>query len=111
MDIMHRTQSIAGIKGQGHGWSKGQICLIGYNFWSNCHRDFKLGSYFSLWKAAPNMILTFDLDLKKFTQVQKFWNISVKEIFPKYASILCTGHNLLLVSKVKVKVDQKVKFT
>ena len=34
-------------KGQGHGWSKGQICLIGYNFWSNCHRNFKLGSYFS----------------------------------------------------------------
>ena len=31
----------------------------------------------------------------------------IKEILPKYAWILCTGHNLLLVSKVKVKV----KFT
>ena len=50
-----------------------------------------------------------DLDLEKFTQVQNFWNISVKEIFPKYAWILCIGHNLLLASKVKV--DQKVKFT
>ena len=29
---------------------KSQIHLIGYNFASNCHRDFKLGSYFSLWK-------------------------------------------------------------
>ena len=53
----------------------------------------------------------YDLDLEKFTEVQNFGNISVKEIFPKYAWILCTGHNLLLVSKVKAKVDQKVKFT
>ena len=57
------------------------------------------------------LTLTFNLDLEKFTQVQNFWNISVKEIFPKYAWILCTGHNLLLVSKVKVKVDKKVKIT
>ena len=28
--------------GQGQGWAKGQIHLIGYNFASNCHRDFKL---------------------------------------------------------------------
>ena len=41
----------------------------------------------------------------------KIFETSVKEIFPKYAWILYTGHNLLLVSKVKVKVDQKVKFT
>ena len=27
---------------------KGQIHLIGYNFRSNCHRDFKLGSCFTL---------------------------------------------------------------
>ena len=33
---------------QGQGRSKGQIHLIGYDFSSNCHRDFKLGSYFSL---------------------------------------------------------------
>ena len=35
----------------------------------------------------------------------------VKEILPKYAWILCIGHNQLLASKVKVKVKQKVKFT
>ena len=57
------------------------------------------------------MTLTFDLDLEKFSQVQNFWNISVKEIFPKYAWILCTGHNVLLALNVKVKVNQKVKFT
>ena len=57
------------------------------------------------------MTLTFDFDLEKFSQVQNFWNISVKEIFPKYAWILCTGHNILLALKVKVKVNQKVKFT
>ena len=27
---------------------KGQIHLIGSNFASNCHRDFKLGTYFNL---------------------------------------------------------------
>ena len=57
------------------------------------------------------MTLTFDLDLAKFSQVQNFRNISVKEIFPKYAWILCTGNNVLLALKVKVKVNQKVKFT
>ena len=39
---------IVGNKGQGQGRVKGQIHLIGYKFASNCHRDFKLGSYFSL---------------------------------------------------------------
>ena len=34
--------------------------LIGYNFGSNCHRDFKLGSYFSLRKAVLNMTLTLN---------------------------------------------------
>ena len=29
---------------------KDQTHLIGYSFASNCHRDFKVGSYFSLWK-------------------------------------------------------------
>ena len=57
------------------------------------------------------LTLTFGLDLEKFTQVQNFWNISIKGVFPKYAWILYTGHNLLLASKVKVMVDQKVKFT
>ena len=28
--------------------TKGQIHLNGYNFACNCHRDFKLGSYFGL---------------------------------------------------------------
>ena len=59
----------------------GQIHLIDYNFASHCHRDFKLGSYFSLWKAVSNMtlMLTFDLDLEKFDQGQNFLNISINE--------------------------------
>ena len=59
---------------QGQGQAKGQTHLIGYNFSSNCHRDFILGSYFSVRKAALNMTLTltFDLDLEKFAQGQKF---------------------------------------
>ena len=63
------------VKGQGQ--AKGQIHLISYNFASNCHRDFKLDLYFSLWKVASNMTLTltFDLDLEKFDQGQKFGNI------------------------------------
>ena len=56
------------------------------------------------------LTLTFDFDLEKFTKV-KIFETSVKENLPKYAWILCTGPNLLLASKVKVKVDQKVKFT
>ena len=56
------------VKGQGQ--AKGQSHLIGYNFWSS-HRDFKPASYFSFWKAKPNMTLTvtFDFDLEKFTKV------------------------------------------
>ena len=75
------------VKGQSQGRAKGQIHLIGYNFASNCHRDFKLGSYFSLWKAATNMTMTliFDLDLEKFAQGQDCWNISIKENLTKYA--------------------------
>ena len=57
-----------------------------------------------------NLTLTFDLDLENFTKF-KIFETSVKEIFPKYAWILCTGHNLLLAAKVKVMVDQKVRFT
>ena len=57
---------MVGVKGQDQGWAIGQIHLIDYNFVSNCHRDFKLGSYFSLWKAAPNMTLT----LKSSTKVK-----------------------------------------
>ena len=44
LDIMHRAYSIVS-KVKGQGQVKGQIHLIGYNFASNCHRDFKLGSY------------------------------------------------------------------
>ena len=68
-------------QGQGQGQSKGQIHLIGYTFSYNCQRDFKLGSYFSWWKATPNMTLTltFALDLEKSTKGQNFWNISIKE--------------------------------
>ena len=74
---MHSAWSIVG-KVKGQGWAKRQI--LGYNFASNCHRDFKLDSYFSLWKAAPNMTLTlsFDLDLEKFTQV-KILETAIKE--------------------------------
>ena len=66
------------VKGQGQGQAKGQIHLISYNFASNCHRDFKLGLYFNLWKGASSMTLTFtfDLDLEKFNQGQKFGNIN-----------------------------------
>ena len=60
-------------------------------------------------KPAPNMTLTFDFDLEQFTMI-KIFETSVKENYPKYAWILCTGHNLLLSSEVKVMVDQKVKF-
>ena len=72
---MHRASSIVGkVKGQGQGREKGQTHLISYNFASNCHRDFKLGSCFSLWKAAPNMTLT----LKSSPKVQIF-ETSIKE--------------------------------
>ena len=56
-----RSGSGSFLRGQGQNRSKGQIHLNGYNFWSNCHRDFKLGSYSTLWKVPPNMTLTFDL--------------------------------------------------
>ena len=64
------------VKGQGQGQAKGQIHWISYNFASNCHRDFKLGLYFNLWKGTSNMTLTFtfDLDLENFSQGQKFGN-------------------------------------
>ena len=39
---------MVGVKGQGEGRAIGQIHSIDYNFASNCHRDFKLGSCFSL---------------------------------------------------------------
>ena len=66
------------------------------NLASNCHRDFKLRSYFSLWKAAPNMTWTLIFDLDKLAKGQNFWNIAIKENLPKYAWILCIRHNLLL---------------
>ena len=65
---------MVGVKGQDQGREIGQIHLIDYNFASNCHRDFKLGSYFSLWKAAPNMTLT----LKRSTK-DKIFETSNKE--------------------------------
>ena len=50
----------------------------------------------------------FDLDLESSPKV-KIFEISIKETYPKYAWVLCTGHHLLLArSKVKVKVEQKV---
>ena len=70
-----RSGSDPFLKGQGQYRAKGQIHLIGYNFASNCHRDFKLGSYFSLWKGAPNVTLTLTFDLEEFAQGQNFWKI------------------------------------
>ena len=66
---------MVGVKGQDQGWAIGQIHLIDYNFASNCHRDFKLGSYFSLWKAAPNMTLT----LKSSTKVKIFETYQIRK--------------------------------
>ena len=66
------------------------------NFASNCHRDFKLRSYFSLWKAAPNMTWTLIFDLDKLSKGQNFWNITIMEDLPKYTWISCVRHNLLL---------------
>ena len=55
--------------------------------------------------------MTLNLTLKSSPKVKMF-EISIKENWPKYAWILCTGHHLLLArSKVKGKVEQKVKFT
>ena len=58
------------------GQAKGQIHVISYNFVSNCHKDFKLGLYFSLWKGASNMTLT--LTLKSSTKVKNL-ETSIKE--------------------------------
>ena len=62
---------------EGQSRAKGQIHLIGYNFAYNCHSNFKLGSYFNLWKTTPNMTLT--LTLKSSLKVKNFWNLSVKK--------------------------------
>ena len=63
---------LAKVKDQGQGRVKGQIHLIGYNFAFGCHRYFKLGPYFSLWKAAPNVTLTLTFDLENFAKGQNF---------------------------------------
>ena len=63
------------VKGQGQGQTKGHIHLISYNFMSNCHRDFKLDSCFSLWKAASNMTLT----LKSSPKVKIFETYQLRE--------------------------------
>ena len=75
------------------------------NFASNCHRDFKLCSYFSLWKAAPNMTWTLIFDLDKFSKGQNFWNITIMENLPKYAWILRVRHNLLLAKLCAVRAQ------
>ena len=45
---MLRSGSDSILKGLGQDLAKGQIRLICYNFTSNGHRDFKLGSCFAL---------------------------------------------------------------
>ena len=55
--------------------------------------------------------MTLTLTLKSSTKVKNLETL-IKKNEPKYVWILCTRHNLLLArSKVKVKVEQKVKFT
>ena len=68
---------MVGVKGQDQGWAISQVHLIDYNFASNCHRDFKLGSYFSLWKAVPNMTLTLNSSPKV-----KILETPIKENYP-----------------------------
>ena len=71
------------VKGEGEsrpkcqGQAKGQIHLIGYNFASNYHR-LKLGSYFSLRKAALNMTST--LTLKSLPKVKIFETYKLSKI-------------------------------
>ena len=54
------------VKGQSQGRAKRQIHLIGYNFGSNCHRDFKLVSLFLFMKSCTK----YDLDLEQFAKVK-----------------------------------------
>ena len=61
---------MVGVKSQDQGRAIGQIHLIDYNFASNCHRDFKLGSYFSFMKSCTKYDL--DLNLENFDQGQNF---------------------------------------
>ena len=51
------------------------------------------------------LTLTPDLDLESSPKV-KIFETSIKENYPKYAWILCTGYNLLL-ARSKVKVEAK----
>ena len=84
--LLKTSQNMLGYYAQGivYCWqgqrsrSRSSKRSISYNFASNCHRDLKPGSYFNLWKTAPNMTLTLtsDLDLEKFTQGPNFWNIN-----------------------------------
>ena len=46
------------------------------------------------------------LTLKSLPKV-KILQTQIKEYLSKYARIVYTGHNLLLASKIKVKVKQK----
>ena len=77
LGIIHRASSIVGkVKGQGQGRAKGHIHLISYNFASNCHRDFKLGSGLVYEKLQQIWPLT--LTLKSSPKVQIF-ETSIKE--------------------------------
>ena len=61
---------MVGVKGQYQDQAILQIHLIDYNFASNCHRDFKFGSYFSFMKSCTKYDI--DLDLEKFDQGKNF---------------------------------------
>ena len=88
--------------------SNRSIHLIDYNFVSNCHRDFKLGSYLSLWKAAPNMTL------KSLTKVKIFETYQIRKtsqnMLGYYAQgiIYCWGGQR---SRSRSRSSKKVKFT
>ena len=54
----------------------------------------------------------FSCKVMKLPGINCYIKIGSDSFFSKCSWILCTGHHLLLArSKVKVKVEQKVKFT
>ena len=62
------------VNDQGQGHVKGQKHIYGYNFGSNCRRDFKLSLLDSITQGLSYVTLTvtFDLDLEECGQGQYF---------------------------------------
>ena len=63
--------------------TKGQIHVTDYNSWPIYHRNFKISSYYSLWKALSSVTLTlkFDLDL---TQTKGQIHVTEYNFWPIY---------------------------